>query len=78
MGVWAGVRDLTLRPRRSITTSMTLFSFSLLRPISSEAIAKAKLATAASWVASKLIPQKFMLWPFFDGARFAGDPAFCC
>ena len=47
LGVWAGVSDWTFLPRRFIATSTTLFSFSLLRPMSSEAIAKAKLASAA-------------------------------
>jgi hypothetical protein len=52
--------DLTLEPQTLSAMSTTLFSFSLLRPMSSEATAKAKLPKAAIWVASRLIPQKFM------------------
>jgi hypothetical protein len=58
--------------------STTLFSFSLLRPMASDAIAKAKLAMAAIWVLPSSIPQKFMLAPVRFWAGFAGYPAFGC
>jgi len=61
-----------------IATSTTLFSFSLLRPMTSDAIANAKLPMAAHCVPVNSIPQKFMFCPFVDGARFAGDPALGC
>lgn len=57
---------------------MTLFSFSLLRPIASEATAKAKLASAAHWVALSSIPQKLMFSPVAFWAGFRCYPAFCC
>ena len=78
LGVWAGVSDWTFLPKRFIATSTTLFSFSLLRPMTSDATANAKLPMAAHCVPVNSIPQKFMLWPLVDGARFAGDPAFSC
>ena len=59
-GVWAGVMDFNLAPQTLSAMSTTLFSFSLLRPMTSEAIAKAKLPKAAIWVASRLKPQKFI------------------
>ena len=53
---------------RVMATSMTLFSFNLLRPINSDAMANAKLASAANCVVPSSIPQKFMLGPFVNGA----------
>ena len=76
-GVCAGVSDCTFLPKRFIATSTTLFSFNLLRPMTSDAMANAKLPIAAHCVPVSSIPQKFMLFPFVGGARFAGDPAFC-
>jgi hypothetical protein len=69
--------DLTRSPRRFIAMSTTLFSFSLLRPIASDAIAKAKLAMAAICVLPSSIPQKFMFNPVAFWASFSGYPAFC-
>jgi hypothetical protein len=76
--VSAGVSDFTFLCKRLIATSTTLFSFSLLRPISSDATAKAKLASAASWVAPSSIPQKFMLSPVALWASFRSYPTLCC
>jgi surface polysaccharide O-acyltransferase-like enzyme len=55
--VWAGVSDFTLLPSKCIATSMTLFSFSLLRPMTSDATANAKLPMAAHCVPVNSIPQ---------------------
>ena len=70
--------DFTRSPKRFIAMSTTLFSFSLLRPIASDATAKAKLAMAAIWVPPSSIPQKFMFSPVAFWASFCGYPAFGC
>jgi len=46
--------------------------------MSSDATAKAKLASAASWVAPSSIPQKSMFSPVTLWASFGGYPAFGC
>jgi len=60
-GVSAGRIELILCPSRLIATSTTLFSFSLLRPITSEAMAKAKLPMAAHCVPVSSSPQMFIV-----------------
>jgi hypothetical protein len=49
--------DLTLEPQTLSAMSTTLFSFSLLRPMASEAMANAKLPIAAHCVPVNSIPQ---------------------
>ncbi len=56
-GVWAALSVFTLVPNRVMATSTTLFCFSLLRPMTSEAMANAKLPMAAHCVPVSSIPQ---------------------
>jgi hypothetical protein len=55
--VWAALSVFTLLPNKVIATSTTLFCFSLLRPMTSDAMANAKLPMAAHCVPVSSTPQ---------------------